>query len=161
MAENLFIPSDATKADIYEAIVPQISALIASETSRIAALANVSAVLKSSFNFFWVGFYLVEDNQLVLGPFQGPLACSRIKLGRGVCGSAWLKAETILVDDVELFDGHIACSSDSKSEIVIPIFNGTKVVGVLDVDSNLVAAFDNTDKDFLEKICANVGQICF
>lgn len=161
MAENLFIPSDANKADIYEAIVPQISALIASETSRIAALANVSAVLKSSFNFFWVGFYLVEDNQLVLGPFQGPLACSRIKLGRGVCGSAWLKAETILVDDVELFDGHIACSSDSKSEIVVPIFNGTKVVGVLDVDSNLVAAFDNTDKDFLEKICANVGQICF
>lgn len=161
MAENLFIPSDANKADIYEAIVPQISALIASETSRIAALANVSAVLKSSFNFFWVGFYLVEDNQLVLGPFQGPLACSRIKLGRGVCGSAWLKAETILVDDVELFDGHIACSSDSKSEIVVPIFNGTKVVGVLDVDSNLVAAFDNTDRDFLEKICANVGQICF
>lgn len=160
MAENLHIPN-GTKADIYEVIVPQISALILSETSRIASLANITAILKEAFNFFWVGFYIIEGDELILGPFQGTLACSRIRYGKGVCGTAWKNQTTIIVDDVNNFSGHIACSSLTNSEIVIPIIKNSKVVAVLDVDSLKLSDFNDTDKIHLEKLCTTIGQIVF
>ena len=150
--ESITIPQTADKQEIYKAITPQIEALIAGEDDLIANLANVSAVLKEAFDFWWVGFYLVKENQLVLGPFQGPVACTRIGFGRGVCGSAWQKGETILVPDVDAFPGHIACSSLSKSEIVIPIFKDNKVVAVLDVDSEVLNYFDQIDAVELTRI---------
>jgi GAF domain-containing protein len=150
--ESITIPQTADKLAIYKAITPQIEALIAGEDDLIANLANVSAVLKEAFDFWWVGFYLVKENQLVLGPFQGPVACTRIGFGRGVCGSAWQKGETILVPDVDAFPGHIACSSLSKSEIVIPIFKDNKVVAVLDVDSEVLNYFDQIDAVELTRI---------
>lgn len=157
MAEDLKI-IEGSKAEIYQSLIPQIKALIDGEPDLVANLANISAALKEQFGWLWVGFYLVkpfgsaQDNELVLGPFQGPVACTRIKKGRGVCGAAWQEAKTLLVDDVEKFPGHIACSSLSRSEIVVPIIRDREVVGVLDVDSELLSHFDETDKKFLEEI---------
>ena len=151
MAEGLTIKAN-TKEGKYAELLPQIQALISGEMDAIANLANVCAALKYGMNFFWVGFYLVEENQLVLGPFQGPVACTRINKGKGVCGAAWEKGETIIVEDVDKFPGHIACSSLSKSEIVIPIFNNGDIIAVLDVDSDSLASFDKTDELWLKKI---------
>lgn len=154
MAEDLYIGS-GSKDEKYRTLLPQIKSLIAGETNRIANLANVSAALKETFHFFWVGFYLVEGEELVLGPFQGPIACTRIKKGRGVCGTAWAKAEMLVVPDVDAFPGHIACSSLSRSEIVVPLFNADgKVWGVLDIDSEMLNSFDEADASFLEEICS-------
>lgn len=151
MAEDLKIIS-AGKETQYQSIVPQIEALLTGETDLIANLANVSAALKEQFNFFWVGFYLVKDNELVLGPFQGPVACTRIALDKGVCGASWQQKETLIVPDVDAFPGHIACSSASKSEIVIPIIREGKVVAVLDVDSDQLDQFDLVDEKYLTEI---------
>lgn len=152
MSETVYIPTTASKAEKYQAILPQIEALITSETDLYANLANVAAVLKEAFGFFWVGFYLVKGEQLVLGPFQGPLACTRIALGKGVCGTAWKEGKTQLVPDVDAFPGHIACSSASKSEIVVPGFKEGKVWIVLDVDSDILDDFDQDDVTYLEKL---------
>lgn len=160
MAEQLTIRA-TDKAGIYAEILPQIKAVVSSESDLIANMANVSAILKEAFGFWWVGFYIVKPSEageeLVLGPFQGPLACTRIKKGRGVCGTAWEKGETIVVPDVEQFPGHIACSSLSRSEIVVPVFAPDRVVkAVLDIDSEHLATFDVTDKEWLEKILDNL-----
>ncbi len=153
MADDLKINA-TTKEGIYKELLPQIQALVEDEKDLTANLANICAALKYSMNFFWVGFYLVKENQLVLGPFQGPVACTRIQKGKGVCGACWEKGETISVPDVDQFPGHIACSSLSKSELVIPLFNtGAEVVGVLDVDSDTLNTFDETDALYLKKIC--------
>jgi L-methionine (R)-S-oxide reductase len=157
MAEDLAI-SSGTKQERYEAIVPQIHALVSGETDRIANLANVAAALKEAFNFFWVGFYMVQENELILGPFQGPVACTRIRFGKGVCGQAWSNAETLLVPDVDAFPGHIACSSLSKSEIVVPLLKNGNVIGVLDVDSSQLNDFDETDKLFLTQLCTWLSE---
>jgi GAF domain-containing protein len=153
MAEDLTIIK-GDKRNQYESLLPQIQGLLSGEPNLIANLANIAAALKEQFNWFWVGFYWIIEDELVLGPFQGPVACTRIKKGRGVCGTAWEKEATIIVDDVEKFPGHIACSSLSKSEIVIPVFKDGKIMGVLDVDSSDLAQFDALDQDFLEKIVA-------
>lgn len=155
MAEDLTI-IQGSKAEIYQSLIPQIKALIEGEPDLVANLANVTAALKEQFGWLWVGFYLVKDDELVLGPFQGPVACTRIKKGRGVCGTSWQKAETLIVADVEKFPGHIACSSLSRSEIVIPIIRNNEVIGVLDVDSELLDQFDETDKIYLEEIVAAI-----
>lgn len=144
------------KEDMYGALLPQIEALIKGETDLIANLGNISAVLKEGFGHFWIGFYLVKDDELVLGPFQGPLACTRIKKGRGVCGTAWEKAMTQVVPDVELFPGHISCNSASRSEIVVPLIHHGLVWGVLDIDSDKVDAFDEVDKKYLEVLCNEI-----
>ena len=134
-------------------MLPQIRALIAGEPDLIANLANISAALKTTFDFFWVGFYLTKGNELVLGPFQGPVACTRIRYGRGVCGTAWKEARTLIVPDVEQFPGHIACSSESQSEIVLPLYNPSReIIGVLDIDSDSLNSFDETDAFFLNEI---------
>ncbi len=151
MAEDLHI-NKGTKEEQYRSLIPQIEALVQGEDNRIANMANVCAALKEQFNFLWVGFYLVEGEELVLGPFQGPVACTRIGLGRGVCGTAWQKKESIIVPDVEAFPGHIACSSLSKSEIVIPIWEGNHCIGILDVDSDRLNDFDLIDLKNLEDI---------
>ena len=151
MSENLIIKGDSKK-ELYENLLPQIKALMEGETDVIANMANVSACLKDTFNFWWVGFYRVLGDALVLGPFQGPLACTRIAKGKGVCGTAWQKAQTIIVPDVNAFPGHIACSSLTKSEIVVPIINKGVVTAVLDIDSEKADNFDDTDKFYLEKI---------
>lgn len=143
-----------SKSERYVSLIPQLSALIGSETDVIANYANVCAALKESFGFLWVGFYRVLENELVLGPFQGPIACTRISYGRGVCGTAWKEEKTIVVTDVEKFPGHIACSARSKSEIVVPVFINGKVQAVLDVDSELYDTFDEIDLYYLEQICA-------
>lgn len=140
------------KVATYESLLPQIEALVAGENDAVAKMANVAAVLHHAFRFWWTGFYRVVDRQLVLGPFQGPIACTRIPFGRGVCGTAWQRNETILVPDVHLFPGHIACSSVSKSEIVVPVRDDGKVVAVLDIDSAELNAFDETDRSYLEQI---------
>ena len=152
MAEDLTIIK-GTKEEQYETLLPQIKALLEGETDLVANLANVAAALKEQFGWLWVGFYLVKEDELVLGPFQGPVACTRIRKGRGVCGTAWAKGETIVVADVEKFPGHIACSSLSRSEIVIPLFNGSEVAGVLDIDSDSLNMFDDVDKKYLEELC--------
>ncbi|MDN3203940.1 GAF domain-containing protein [Algoriphagus sediminis] len=152
MSENLYLPETGTKAEIYEALLPQVEALISSESDLYANLANISACLKEALGFFWVGFYLVKEEQLVLGPFQGPIACTRIQMGKGVCGTSWQRAETLIVDDVDAFPGHIACSSASKSEIVVPVMKDGVVFGVLDVDSDQLASFDDTDRKYLEEL---------
>jgi GAF domain-containing protein len=158
MAEDLQIKGN-TKEEKYQSIIPQIKALIDGETDTIANMANICAALKYGFNFFWVGFYLVKDNQLVLAPFQGPVACTRIHLGKGVCGTAWKNNEVIIVDDVDNFPGHIACSSLSKSEIVLPIYNSTnEIIGVLDIDSDEYATFDKTDELYLNQILKLMEQ---
>lgn len=153
MAEDLQIVK-GDKVEQYQNLIPQIVGLLTGEPDLIANLANITAALKEQFGWFWVGFYIVKSDELVLGPFQGPVACTRIKKGRGVCGSSWAKAETLIVPDVEQFPGHIACSSLSKSEIVVPIFKEGKVWGVLDVDSELLNQFDETDQKYLEQILA-------
>jgi GAF domain-containing protein len=152
MAEDLIIAS-GSKTEKYQELIPQIKALIGSETDAIANLANVAAALKETFGFFWVGFYLVKSDELVLGPFQGPVACTRIQIGKGVCGASWQNKATIVVEDVEQFPGHIACSSLSKSEIVVPLFKDGTVIGVLDVDSESLNSFDSTDAHYLEELC--------
>ncbi|HVZ55817.1 MAG TPA: GAF domain-containing protein [Chitinophagaceae bacterium] len=151
MAEDLTI-STGTKADQYESLLPQVRALIEGEPDTVANLANITAALKEQFGWLWVGFYLVRGEELVLGPFQGPVACTRIRKGRGVCGTSWAEARTLLVPDVERFPGHIACSSRSCSEIVVPLIRAGQVVGVLDIDSESPAAFDPTDQSYLEKL---------
>jgi len=151
MAEDLNIIT-GTKEEQYKALLPQIKALIAGESDLVANLANIAAALKTQFRWLWVGFYLVKNDELVLGPFQGPVACTRIKKGRGVCGTSWANGETLIVPDVEVFPGHIACSSLSRSEIVVPIFSLGKVVGVLDVDSTEYNCYDTIDSRFLEEI---------
>lgn len=151
MAEDLKI-IEGTKEAQYQSVFPQIEALISYETDMIANLGNITAALKEQFGWFWVGFYLVKNDELVLGPFQGPVACTRIKKGKGVCGSSWEQGKTIIVADVDQFPGHIACSSLSKSEIVVPIIRNNEVQGVLDVDSELYSQFDEIDQQYLEKI---------
>ena len=151
MAEDLTITT-GSKAEQYQSLIPQIKALMEAEPDLVANLANIAAALKEQFGWFWVGFYIVKDSALVVGPFQGPVACTRIRKGRGVCGTAWEKAATIIVPDVEKFPGHIACSSLSKSEIVVPVIRDKNVVAVLDADSNACDDFDTTDQQFLEAI---------
>src|SRR4051812_21877116 len=151
MAEDLTIVT-GTKQEQYEALLPQINGLLEGEPDLVANLANVAAALKEQFGWLWVGFYLVKKDELVLGPFQGPVACTRIRKGRGVCGSSWAEAKTLVVPDVELFPGHIACSSLSRSEIVVPVIRNGEVIGVLDVDSEAVGQFDETDRLYLEAI---------
>jgi len=153
MAEDLQI-ARGTKEEQYRALIPQITGLVSGEPDLVANLANIAAALKEQFDFFWVGFYLVKDDELVLSPFQGPVACTRISKGRGVCGASWAQANTIIVPDVEKFPGHIACSSISKSEIVVPLFKNNEVWGVLDVDSDQYNSFDETDAQFLQEIVA-------
>lgn len=152
MAEH-FTTNGNSKEEKYATLLPQLKSLIEAEDDVIANMANVAACIMETFHFWWVGFYRVIDNTLVLGPFQGPLACTRIKQGKGVCGTAWDKAQTIVVEDVEQFPGHIACSSASRSEIVVPIFDrDNNVVAVLDIDSEYLNTFDSTDKKWLEEV---------
>lgn len=156
MAEELIIEGK-TKQERYESLLPQVKAVVEGETDAIANMANVSAMLHETFRFWWTGFYRVQGEELVLGPFQGPMACTRIRKGRGVCGTAWAKGETQVVPDVNRFPGHIACSSASRSEIVVPVFRGADIVAVLDIDSAELATFDQTDRLYLEQI---VRLIC-
>lgn len=151
MAEELTI-NEGNKPEKYAALLPQISALVMGESDYIANMANVAAALKQTFDFFWVGFYIVHDTELVLGPFQGPIACTRIKKGKGVCGTAWEKEKTIIVPNVDEFPGHIACSSASKSEVVVPLFHDGQVFAVLDVDSDKLNDFTAEDAFYLEQI---------
>ncbi len=160
MAETLLFSKTADRATIYSEIVPQIEALIAGEADLIANLANTAAVLKEAFDFFWVGFYLKKGDQLVLGPFQGPLACTRIDFDKGVCGYAYSQRQTVIVPDVDEFPGHIACSSAARSEIVVPIFDGTdSVAAVLDVDSDELNDFSEIDRLWLEKIVRRIESV--
>jgi GAF domain-containing protein len=153
MSESIAISKNLSKAATYAELKPQLTALLEGEDDRIACLANFAAALKEVFGFFWVGFYLVRGNELVLGPFQGPVACTRIARGRGVCGTSWSEARTLVVDDVEKFPGHIACSSLSRSEIVVPLKDRSgRVWGVLDVDSTELASFDEIDRNCLEEL---------
>lgn len=151
MAEHLIIEGNS-KEERYATLLPQLQSLVEGESDMIANMANVAACIKDTFHFWWVGFYRVIDEVLVLGPFQGPLACTRIKRGKGVCGTAWDKAETIIVADVDKFPGHIACSSLSRSEIVVPIIKDGEVIAVLDIDSEFLGTFDAIDKEWLEKV---------
>jgi L-methionine (R)-S-oxide reductase len=152
MAEELIILK-GEKREIYSGLLPQIKGLVSGEKSWVANLANVAAALKATFGFLWVGFYLTDSkDELVLGPFQGPVACTRIRKGKGVCGSSWAQEKTLIIPDVDAFPGHIACSSESKSEIVVPIFKNGKVVGIIDVDSDKLNDFDEIDQEFLEQI---------
>lgn len=151
MAEDLYIIK-GRKEDQYQSLIPQINALLAGEDDLIANMANISAALKEQFGFLWVGFYLVKNEELVLGPFQGPVACTRIKLGKGVCGTSWEQSMAIIVPDVDKFPGHIACSSASRSEIVIPLIRSGNVIAVLDVDSADLNTFDETDEKYLGEI---------
>ena len=155
MAEDLTITKGDKKTQ-YESLLPQIQGLLSGETNLVANLGNIAAALKEQFNWLWVGFYWIIEDELVLGPFQGPVACTRIKKGRGVCGTSWEKEATIIVDDVEKFPGHIACSSSSKSEIVLPVFKEGKILGVLDVDSSELAQYEEVDQIYLEKILAMI-----
>ena len=152
MAEQLHISTAADKRTRYAELVPQIESLVSGEPDLVANLSNIAAALRQAMNFFWVGFYLVKDNQLVLGPFQGPIACTRIDLGKGVCGTSWKEKRTIIVPDVEQFPGHIACSSDARSEIVLPVMKQGEVVMVLDVDSDRLNDFDGIDQEALTKV---------
>jgi L-methionine (R)-S-oxide reductase len=152
MAEELIISASVNKKERYQMLLPQIKALVEGEPDQVANLSNIAAALKQTMNFFWVGFYLVKENQLVLGPFQGPIACTRIDFGKGVCGTAWKEKKTILVPDVEKFPGHIACNSASKSEIVLTAFKNNEVALVLDVDSDALNDFNSTDQLALEEL---------
>ena len=156
MAEDLLI-AQGTKEEQYQSLLPQIKGLLEGETNLVANLANVAAALKEQFKWLWVGFYVVKNNELVVGPFQGPVACTRIRKGKGVCGTSWAEAKTIIVPDVEKFPGHIACSSLSKSEIVVPIIKNNEVVAVLDVDSEEFNKFDETDQRYLETIAKEIS----
>jgi L-methionine (R)-S-oxide reductase len=157
MAEDLMLLK-GTKKEQYESLIPQIKGLMTGEDNLIANLGNIAAALKEQFNWLWVGFYWVANDELVLAPFQGPVACTRIKKGRGVCGTSWEKGITLIVEDVEKFPGHIACSSASRSEIVVPVFQNGQIVGVLDVDSTELAHFDSVDQQYLEEIVGFLDQ---
>lgn len=159
MAEKIDVLKDGSREEQYQNILPQIKALLEGESDTIANLANISAVLKEAFSFLWVGFYIVKGEQLVLGPFQGRIACTRINYGKGVCGTAWKENRTITVADVNTFTGHIACDSESRSEIVIPIQKQGKVVAVLDVDSEIEANFSEIDAKYLQKIVCILENI--
>ena len=152
MAENLII-TEGDKEQQYQTLFPQIEALLAGETDMTANMANVAAALKQTFDFFWVGFYVVKEDMLVLAPFQGPIACNRIRHCKGVCGTAWKEAKTLIVPDVEQFPGHIACNAASRSEIVVPVIREGKVIAVLDIDSDKPDSFDEVDANYLERIC--------
>lgn len=152
MAEELTLIESTDKHEIYQSLLPQIKSLVSGEPDLIANLANVAAVLKFGMDFLWVGFYLVKQDELVLGPFQGPIACTRIRKGRGVCGTSWEQAKTVIVPDVDAFPGHIACSSASRSEIVVPLFKDGEVIGILDIDSDALNTFDETDQLYLEQL---------
>ncbi|SFT84228.1 GAF domain-containing protein [Lishizhenia tianjinensis] len=153
MAEDLMIAGE-TKTEKYENLLPQIKGLLSGESNRIANMANLCAALKTTFNWYWIGFYWVDGpDELVLGPFQGPIACTRIKKGKGVCGTAWQEQRVQIVPDVEAFPGHIACSAFSKSEIVLPVWLKDEVIGVLDIDSDTLDSFDAIDEKYLKKIC--------
>ena len=158
MEPTFLLSPNMTKAERYEAFIPQWKAFIDGETDVISILANTSAALKEAFGFFWIGFYIVKDGELHVGPFQGSVACYRINKGKGVCGTAWKDATTQVVPDVELFPGHIACSSDSRSEIVVPIMVNGEVYGVLDIDSDELATFDDTDRIYLEKMMSILAE---
>lgn len=157
MAEELVL-QQGHKVDQYQSILPQIQAIVEDESDVIANLANICAALKQQFGWFWIGFYLVKGNELVLGPFQGPIACTRIAKGRGVCGSAWQQQQVIVVPDVDQFPGHIACSSDSKSEIVLPIMKNGECVGVLDIDSDELNQFDEIDAEYLKQLMSVIEK---
>lgn len=157
MAEEINIAQNLTRSEKYEELIPQLESLVEGETDRIANMANISAALKEVFNFFWVGFYVVQNNQLVLAPFQGSIACTRIDFGKGVCGTAWKGKHTIIVPDVNAFPGHIACSALTKSEIVVPVFSNEEVVAVLDIDSLDLDDFNETDAFYLGKIALLIG----
>jgi GAF domain-containing protein len=157
MAEDLNIIK-GTKEEVYISLIPQIKGLIDGEPDLIANLGNICAALKEQFGWLWIGFYLVKQDELVLGPFQGPVACVRIKKGRGVCGTAWAEAKTLIVDDVEKFPGHISCSSLSRSEMVLPVIRNGNVIAVLDVDSEKLSQFDETDSRYLQQI---IDQVVF
>lgn len=159
MAEQLIIANATDKAGRYKLLVPQIESLVSGETDVVANLSNVAAALKQTMNFFWVGFYIVRQNELVLGPFQGPIACTRIALGKGVCGTSWKEKKVITVPNVDEFPGHIACSSDSKSEIVLPAFKNGEVALVLDVDSDVLNDFDKVDELYLLQVMKIVEKI--
>ena len=156
--EQSFKTDITNKEEKYQRFLPDWELLISGETDETAILANTSAALREAFEFFWVGFYMIKNGELVLGPFQGSVACYRIRKGRGVCGTAWAEARTQVVPDVEQFPGHIACSSLSKSEIVVPIFHGDEVIGVLDIDSDQLATFDETDRIYLEKMMETLSK---
>jgi len=157
MAEELVL-QHGHKVEQYQSILPQIQAIVEDESDVIANLANICAALKQQFGWFWIGFYLVKGNELVLGPFQGPIACTRIAKGRGVCGSAWQQQQVIVVPDVDQFPGHIACSSDSKSEIVLPIMKNGECVGVLDIDSDELNQFDEIDAEYLKQLISVIEK---
>lgn len=152
MAEQLIIATTSSKTERYETLLPQIEALVGGESDLIANLANIAAALRETMNFFWVGFYIVKGDELILGPFQGPIACTRIRMGKGVCGTVWKEKKTLIVPNVDEFPGHIACSSASKSEIVLPALKNDEVALVMDVDSDRLNDFDETDKRFLEQL---------
>jgi len=159
MAENLIISQSTDKASKYKTLIPQIESLTVDEPDLVANLSNIAAALKQTMNFFWVGFYIVKDNQLVLGPFQGPIACTRIAFGKGVCGACWKEKKTIVVPNVDEFPGHIACSSDSKSEIVLPAMKNNELALVLDVDSDVLNDFDRTDELYLTQVMAIIEKM--
>ena len=156
-----FKQTTTDKAERYRLFLPQFELLISDEKEEVSVLANASAALHEAFGFFWVGFYLVKDGQLILGPFQGSAACYRIRKGKGVCGTSWAEARTLIVPDVEQFPGHIACSSLSRSEIVVPILAGEQVKGVLDIDSDQLNSFDETDRHYLEKVAALIAKTIY
>lgn len=159
MAEDLILSQGLSRKEKYQEIIPQISGLVSGESDLVANLANIAAALKETFNFFWIGFYIVRNEELVLGPFQGPVACTRIQKGKGVCGAAWKEQKTILVPDVEKFPGHIACSSQSRSEIVLPIFNEKEVALILDIDSEKLDDFSSIDEKYLKEIVKIIEDI--
>ena len=157
MAETLII-AEGDKQQKYELLYRQIEAVVSGEKDTIANMANIATMIHSTFGFWWTGFYRVIDNELVIGPFQGPVACTRIGRGKGVCGTSWSEQRTIIVDDVDAFPGHIACSSESRSEIVVPIWRNDNIIAVLDIDSSTLATFDSTDQEWLERIARLVGR---
>lgn len=159
MSDTLSVRKESSKAEKYQDLLPQIKGLVSDERNLIANLSNIAAALKQTFDFWWVGFYLTEDDELVLGPFQGPVACTRIKAGKGVCGAAMVEKKTMLVADVESFPGHIACSAESKSEIVVPVLHENEVKMVLDIDSNLLNNFDQTDQQYLEQLAKIIADL--
>lgn len=157
MAETLII-AEGDKQQKYELLYRQIEAVVSGEKDTIANMANIATMIHSTFGFWWTGFYRVIDDELVLGPFQGPVACTRIGRGKGVCGTSWSEQRTIIVDDVDAFPGHIACSSESRSEIVVPVWRNENIIAVLDIDSSMLATFDSTDQEWLERIARLVGR---
>ncbi|MEJ2880837.1 GAF domain-containing protein [Pedobacter sp. GR22-6] len=157
MAEDLIITKQGDKEVKYKSLIPQIEALVTGEEDLVANLANIAAALKEQFGWFWIGFYLVKGDELVLGPFQGPVACTRIRKGKGVCGASWERNEVLIVPDVDEFPGHIACASASRSEIVLPVYRGEVIIGVLDVDSEYLAHFDEVDEVYLKEIISLIN----